>query len=66
MCLRTGIRGKSAVDLARELIARFGGLAGLLGADLPELVQVKGLGAAKARATRGGARTRAALAARRS
>ncbi len=48
VCLRSGIRGKSAVDLARELIAAFGGLAGLLGADLPKLLQVKGLGAAKA------------------
>ena len=48
VCLRSGIRGKSAVDLARELIAAFGGLAGLLAADLPRLVRVKGLGAAKA------------------
>jgi DNA repair protein RadC len=48
VCLRTGIRGKSAVDLARELIAAFGGLAGLLAADLPRLLRVKGLGAAKA------------------
>ncbi len=48
VCLRSGIRGKSAVDLARELIAAFGGLAGLLAADLPRLLQVKGLGAAKA------------------
>ena len=48
VCLRSGIRGKSAVDLARELVAAFGGLAGLLAADLPRLLQVKGLGAAKA------------------
>jgi len=48
VCLRSGIRGKSAVDLARELIAAFGGLAGLLAADLPRLLRVKGLGAAKA------------------
>jgi DNA repair protein RadC len=46
--LRSGIRGKSAVDLARELIGRFGGLAGLLASDLPSLLQVRGLGAAKA------------------
>jgi len=45
--LRSGIRGKSAVDLARELIGRFGGLAGLLASDLPSLLQVRGLGAAK-------------------
>jgi DNA repair protein RadC len=48
VCLRSGIRGKSAVDLARELIAAFGGLTGLLAADLPKLLQVKGLGTAKA------------------
>lgn len=48
VCLRAGIRGKSAVDLARELIAAFGGVSGLLGADLPKLLQVKGLGMAKA------------------
>ncbi len=44
--LRTGVRGKSAVDLARELLVRFGGLAGLLDAAA-RLEDVKGLGAAK-------------------
>ena len=48
VCLRSGIRGKSAVDLARELIARYQGLAGLLGAEVADLRRVKGLGAAKA------------------
>ena len=43
--LRTGVRGKSAVDLARELLGAFGGLSGLL-ASRPG--KVKGLGAAKA------------------
>jgi DNA repair protein RadC len=42
--LRTGMRGKSAVDLGRELLSRFKGIAGLFGADLS---QVKGLGPAK-------------------
>jgi DNA repair protein RadC len=44
--LRTGVRGKSAVDLAREMIERFKGVNGLLapGADL---TAVKGLGNAK-------------------
>jgi DNA repair protein RadC len=42
--LRTGMRGKSAVDLARELLDRFKGLRGLFGSDL---VGVKGLGTAK-------------------
>ena len=44
--LRTGVAGKSAVQLARELLARFGGVAGLLGAG-KALLEVKGLGAAK-------------------
>ena len=42
--LRTGLRGKSAVELGRELLVRFKGNAGLFGADLS---QVKGLGPAK-------------------
>jgi DNA repair protein RadC len=48
LCLRSGIRGKSAVDLGRELIAAFGGVAGLLAADLASLRRVRGLGTAKA------------------
>ncbi len=45
--LRTGIAGKSAVELARDLLGRFGGLAGLLSADLAALRTVKGIGSAK-------------------
>ena len=48
VCLRSGIRGKSAVDLGRELIGAFGGIAGLLAADLAALLRVRGLGTAKA------------------
>ncbi len=48
VCLRSGMRGKSAVNLARELIAGFGGVAGLLAADLASLRKVCGLGTAKA------------------
>src|SRR5918999_6223939 len=44
--LRSGVRGKSAVDLARELLARVGGIARLLSAGT-ELTQVSGLGPAK-------------------
>ena len=44
--LRTGVRGKSAVELARELLDRFGGLAELLGAG-SRLEGIKGLGSAK-------------------
>lgn len=45
--LRTGIRGKTAVDLARDLVAEFGGLRQLLDADPRRLAAVHGLGTAK-------------------
>ena len=45
--LRTGIRGLSAVDLARDLIVRFGGLGNLLAADITSFCEAKGLGKAK-------------------
>lgn len=45
--LRTGVRGKSAVDLARDLLTRFGGLRPLLRADLKNFCKAKGLGKAK-------------------
>ncbi len=45
--LRTGTRGKSAVDLARELLQRFGGLRQLLAADQTRFCDAPGLGAAK-------------------
>ena len=44
--LRTGVRGKSALDLARDLLGRCGGLAQLLGVGrIPD--GIKGLGLAK-------------------
>ena len=46
LCLRTGIRGKSAVELARDLLERLNGLGGLL--TSPENLRgIKGLGPAK-------------------
>lgn len=45
--LRTGVTGKSAVDLARELVARFGGLRGLFNAPREEFCAAGGLGPAK-------------------
>jgi len=42
--LRTGLPGKSAVELGRDLLAQFRGVAGLFAADLRH---VKGLGPAK-------------------
>ena len=46
--LRTGMRGKSAVDLGRELLQQFGSLSILLASDLERLLNVQGLGLAKA------------------
>jgi len=47
--LRVGIRGKSAVDLARDLLQRFDGrLSALAEASLEELASVSGIGMAKA------------------
>ena len=45
--LRTGVAGKSAVDLARELLRKFGSLAHLFAASEKEFCQVLGLGPAK-------------------
>jgi len=45
--LRTGVQGRSAVDLARDLLAEFGGLVGLLSASQVEFCRAKGLGTAK-------------------
>jgi len=45
--LRTGVQGRSAVDLARDLLADFGGLVGLLSASQTEFCAGKGLGTAK-------------------
>jgi len=45
--LRTGVSGKSAVDLARYLLAEFGSLRALLEADLDQFSAHLGLGPAK-------------------
>ena len=45
--LRTGIRGHSAVDLARQLLSSFGSLRMLLTASRTEFCSHKGLGNAK-------------------
>ncbi len=46
--LRTGIGGENVVRLAERLLAEFGGLPGLARATIAELVEVKGIGPAKA------------------
>lgn len=45
--LRTGVRGKSAVDLARELLSSFNGLKALLETEHKKFCQAQGLGDAK-------------------
>lgn len=45
--LRTGVTGKSAVDLARELIAKFGSLTKLFAADEKDFCATHGMGQAK-------------------
>ena len=45
--LRTGSKGRSALDLARLLINQHGGLRGLLESDRDDLCRVPGLGPAK-------------------
>lgn len=45
--LRTGVRGKSAVDLARELLTEFGSLRALLDSNQNRFCQSNGLGDAK-------------------
>jgi len=45
--LRTGIVGKTALDLARELLNKFGGLDKVLESDLESFTSIKGLGPAK-------------------
>ena len=48
--IRQGAPGSSAVDLARELLERFGGLRGVLNASPAELGGVRGMGQTKAAA----------------
>ncbi len=45
--LRTGMVGKSAVDLARELLTQFDSLTGLFAANQAAFCQVPGMGPAK-------------------
>jgi DNA repair protein RadC len=45
--IRTGVPGKTAVDVARELLNRYGGLRELLAAGPEEMCETPGLGEAK-------------------
>ncbi|AVJ27000.1 RadC family protein [Achromobacter spanius] len=48
VALRTGIPGLNVVDLCRQLLARFGGLRGLLSTSPQDLMAIAGLGSSKA------------------
>jgi DNA repair protein RadC len=50
LLLRTGLAGKGVFALAQELVAAFGGLAGLLDAGADDLKRIKGLGGPAKRA----------------
>lgn len=45
--LRTGVKGKTAVDISRDLLHEYGGLRALLGADRHRFCRSHGLGDAK-------------------
>ncbi len=47
LLLRVGVRGKSAVELGRDMLQHFGSLHGLFGATLADFSEVHGLGMAK-------------------
>jgi DNA repair protein RadC len=50
LLLRTGLAGKSVLQLAQELLDTFGGIAGLLNTTADDLKRVKGLGGSAKRA----------------
>lgn len=45
--IRVGSRGRSAIDIARDMLIEYGGLRALLSAPIESLLGVAGLGAAK-------------------
>jgi len=46
--LRTGMKGKNAIEIARDLLTRFQSIGGLARANVEELASVKGVGKTKA------------------
>ena len=46
--LGSGVRGRSAVDVAHEMLAAYGSLAGVAAREAAELARVPGVGPAKA------------------
>src|ERR1700693_3199618 len=47
IALRTGARAENAIELAGKLLAKYGGLGGLVRADFDELCSEYGMGEAK-------------------
>jgi DNA repair protein RadC len=47
LLLRTGVKGVGVLQMAQDLLTRFGGVAGLLHANADRLADIKGLGPAK-------------------
>lgn len=48
LLLQTGTRGKTSLDIAREMLCNYGGLVGLMAADRASLTRNPGIGPAKA------------------
>lgn len=46
--LRTGTRGKSAIDIADEILQKFGSFKGLAGKNINEIQKIKGIKGVKA------------------
>ncbi len=46
--LRTGTQGKSAIDLANQLLDNFGSFKGLAGKNMEEIKEIKGIKGVKA------------------
>src|SRR5712691_11027467 len=46
--LGSGLAGRSAMDMARDLLSRYGSLSGLAGCGVAELADVRGVGPVKA------------------
>ena len=47
LLLRVGVKGRSAVELGRDLLQQFGSIGGLFGASLLQFSKVHGMGPAK-------------------
>ncbi len=59
--IRNGRAGRSAVDLGRELLERFGSLVGIEQAGIKEICEVEGIGPGQGGAAQGGNRAREAI-----